>query len=563
MFHRRIKRSRTGGIYIAVLATALVVALLGMSAMIGQRLQNRMIGSQSDIRQAQLNANTAVELALLAMKLDTNWRTTYSNGNWFVQRSATSGTCTANVTDPIDGNLANSSDDPVVILGIGYSGEAEQRMKITVDPRKDPSQLLRDALEAAKIGAPLAGQATTLDWSAMFSQYQGTSISIGSLPTRTRSFSRNMSLNDGTTYWTRNLPNDVSSNYRGADGFDAGPAMGHSACLYVERNDWREGVANLLNVDLLKPATSYAVAFDLNPSFSGVLGNLQWTNFRIGLIVQYSDGTTDVASTFTSQVRGNLVGTSWTTVSGTLQTPTWSQQPRIAYLVINSKDSDGNHKDFYVDNLDFYETGAYFIHQKSLGPGVDQLYSGAPTNSQGLYSIDCQGNTLVIERSRILGTLLLINPGSNSRIENGPLVMSPFQAGYPALLVNGNFTIKLNNRALGETENSSSEQGIAANFNPTGMPYDFGFSSAAREDSDVNDIYPSEIGGLVAVSGNLAYSGSPRISGPAIVGGSLNNNGGTLRVEYQPESLLSPPPGFTTPYKYFRREASLQKAVAP
>ena len=95
-----IRNRRTGGVYIAVLGTALIVALLGMSALIGQRIQNRMLVASADIRQAQLNANTAVELALLTMKQDTNWRTTYSNGNWFVNRSTGAGTCTLNVIDP-------------------------------------------------------------------------------------------------------------------------------------------------------------------------------------------------------------------------------------------------------------------------------------------------------------------------------------------------------------------------------------------------------------------------------------------------------------------------------
>src|SRR3954453_3252704 len=97
MSRLRHKRLRTGGIYIAVLGTALVVALLGMSALIGQRLQNRMITASSDIRQAQLNANTAIELGLLAMKSDTNWRTTYSNGNFFATRGTNAGTCTLTV----------------------------------------------------------------------------------------------------------------------------------------------------------------------------------------------------------------------------------------------------------------------------------------------------------------------------------------------------------------------------------------------------------------------------------------------------------------------------------
>jgi len=35
----------------------------------------------------------AIELGLLAMKQDTNWRTTYTNGHWITNRSLTSGTC--------------------------------------------------------------------------------------------------------------------------------------------------------------------------------------------------------------------------------------------------------------------------------------------------------------------------------------------------------------------------------------------------------------------------------------------------------------------------------------
>src|SRR3954453_23118788 len=104
MSRLRHKRLRTGGIYIAVLGTAMIVALLGMSALIGQRLQNRMIVASGDIRQAQLNANTGVELGLLAMKQDTNWRSTYSNETCFLNRATNAGTCSlylGNVSDTL------------------------------------------------------------------------------------------------------------------------------------------------------------------------------------------------------------------------------------------------------------------------------------------------------------------------------------------------------------------------------------------------------------------------------------------------------------------------------
>ena len=107
----------------------MIIALLGMCALIGQRIENRLVVASTDIRQAQLNANTAVELAMLAMKQDTNWRTTYSNGNWFTNRSTGIGTARRTSSTPSTATLSSGADDPVVITGIGYSGGAEQRVK--------------------------------------------------------------------------------------------------------------------------------------------------------------------------------------------------------------------------------------------------------------------------------------------------------------------------------------------------------------------------------------------------------------------------------------------------
>src|SRR6478736_2364237 len=70
---RKYRSARDGGVYIAVLGSAIIIALLGMCALIGQRIENRLVTASTDIWQAQLNATTAVELALLAMKQDTSW----------------------------------------------------------------------------------------------------------------------------------------------------------------------------------------------------------------------------------------------------------------------------------------------------------------------------------------------------------------------------------------------------------------------------------------------------------------------------------------------------------
>jgi hypothetical protein len=244
-------------------------------------------------------------------------------------------------------------------------------------------------------------------------------------------------------------------------------------------------------------------------------------------------------------------------VSANLTAPSWSGNLEYAFIKIAGANFSSGA--FYVDDLTIREntTGA-LIYQQALGPGINTLYFGAPTNSQGIYWIDCGlSSRLIIERSRIRGTLLVLNPGNGSGIGAGPINWSPAVAGYPALLVhadtaaNANFSIQATNRVLSESENG-------ANYNPTGASSDdFG------QDTDMNENYSSEIRGLVAVENNLSYLNNGLIRGALVVGNDLTSTGGALEVAYQPDSLLNPPPGFSAANVYLRRPASAKKTVLP
>ena len=161
---------------------------------------------------------------------------------------------------------------------------------------------------------------------------------------------------------------------------------------------------------------------------------------------------------------------------------------------------------------------------------------------------------LIIERSRILGTLLVVNPGADSCVANGPISWSPAVAGYPALLVDADtatdadFSINATNRALSEKEN-----GVNLQSRPAPRTKSFG------QDADTNDIYRSAIRGLIAVRDDLTFQNRALVRGQVIVGDDLNNSSGELEVEYLPDSLLNPPPGFLAPYTYLRRPARFRK----
>jgi len=126
---------------------------------------------------------------------------------------------------------------------------------------------------------------------------------------------------------------------------------------------------------------------------------------------------------------------------------------------------------------------------------------GANLNGEGVYVIDCLGQQVVIAESRIVATIVLVNPASGSGVQNA-VNWEPAVANYPALLVDGSMRFEFDNTPL-------SEAAVKTNFNPAGTPY------LGSEDSDKKDEYPSLIKGLVYVSGDLTVHQTPTLQGRA------------------------------------------------
>jgi hypothetical protein len=165
--------------------------------------------------------------------------------------------------------------------------------------------------------------------------------------------------------------------------------------------------------------------------------------------------------------------------------------------------------------------------------------TGGPTDPQGIYVIDCQGQAITIRDCRIVGTLVLLNPGAGSTVQSS-VNWNPAVSNYPCLLVQGNISLRFTTTNLIE--------GTGINFNPQGIsppatatPYPWGSSNA---DNDITDSYPSEINGLCYVSGDVSTSNSPTFD-LLVVGGTLTCSN-QLSFNYDSIYLNSPPPGFYT-----------------
>lgn len=153
---------------------------------------------------------------------------------------------------------------------------------------------------------------------------------------------------------------------------------------------------------------------------------------------------------------------------------------------------------------------------------------GGALNSSGVYKIDCGGLSLTIEDSRIIGTLIVTN--TSGVTINSSVNMSPWESGYPALLVSGNLTIT--------TVPSDLLESSFRNFNPTGSPYN------GVTDSDTADRYPSMIQGIVYVTGGVTIQGTTTIVGALVSEGAIDiRSGSTVTLWRQ---ITGNPPGFTS-----------------
>ena len=157
------------------------------------------------------------------------------------------------------------------------------------------------------------------------------------------------------------------------------------------------------------------------------------------------------------------------------------------------------------------------------------------TNPLGIYVIDCAGQTINVKNVRVVGTLVILNPKSDSTVDN-QVNFAPAVANYPTLMVQGSITFAYDANTLNEA--------AGKNYNPPGTPYN-GVSNVTT-----NDTYPSVLNGLVYVSGNLTLKNNNTLGGPLIVGGTVTS-ANNLIVKYDSTYLINPPPGFfdTPPMK--------------
>lgn len=140
---------RRGAVYLAVLGAAMVVTIIGLSAMTVVRVEHLTGEADTDAVKARFAAESALELAILETRTNTLWRVTNPNGVWSANRTLGDAVYSTAGSDPYDANLANGVRDPVVIRGVGTRGQARHIAEVTLVDAGTTISALSSALAAA------------------------------------------------------------------------------------------------------------------------------------------------------------------------------------------------------------------------------------------------------------------------------------------------------------------------------------------------------------------------------------------------------------------------------
>lgn len=139
-----------GSIYLFVLASSLIITIIGMGSLFAVRVQSRSARTAEAATHVRLCAQSALELGLLMVTQDPNWRTTQANGHWLSGTSLGDATLSLEGIDPLDGDLTDNEYEPLVLTGTGQKGLARYKTQVTLVANVKALEALNTCVHAKK-----------------------------------------------------------------------------------------------------------------------------------------------------------------------------------------------------------------------------------------------------------------------------------------------------------------------------------------------------------------------------------------------------------------------------
>ena len=554
---------RRGAVYIVVLLSTLIVAATGLAALQLSRIQNATASGGNSFIEARTIARSAIDIGMLKIRNDPLWRTNLGNGVWVNNQALGEGTYSLTATDPIDNDVANGDNHPVILTGSGTVDGAtfKASVRLEVGPRSgsclevsmisggdstvDSATLTSDQTVTANGNYTGSGSSTV---NANVEAMSGVAGGTYTKTTTNRATAREMPdpatainyyLASGTAISYSDLPawsqTEILTNTTFETNVTGWVATGGTATLARSLVRSKSGLYSLL---VSGRSSNTAVAAQNIPVASLKSGN----KYDLWIPIFPTSATTASATlTLTSSGSGtqtfatdnkSLSANVWADLRKTI-TPTWTGTLTQATVSITINSNNNYHLDDPSLRDVTYSDNTYVIDRQVLSPSVNP-FGSQQTNPQGIYVINCGNKDVIVGHSRIVGTLVLVKPGAGSLIQ-GPVIWEPAVINYPALLTDTQLKIGFDSSA------GLDEVTLNINFNPPGTPYPY---AGGTSNTTLTESYPSKITGLLYTTKDWTFSGAPNIFGVVIADKTIKVNATSLNLNYGNTYLNDPPPGF-------------------
>ncbi len=129
-----MRRCEFGGIYVLVLATSVLVSLIGTAALLGQRVQRRQTATVDDAAMAERVSLSAMQLVLARLNQDSAWRTNHANNTWSARESLLEGSFRYKLRGGDVGATDPDRTLPVTLVVEAQVGVAQRTLRVLLRP---------------------------------------------------------------------------------------------------------------------------------------------------------------------------------------------------------------------------------------------------------------------------------------------------------------------------------------------------------------------------------------------------------------------------------------------
>jgi len=143
---------RRGSIYLATLGTAVIVTIIGLSALLVARVHRATAAAVEDATRARIAADCAVDVMIFRLAGQSDWRDVLENDVWTSEEIAGDATVSYKLVDEIDGDLSNDDTQPVRLYAKARVGRAVRICSVLLNPPDWDNILTNGDMESGTAG---------------------------------------------------------------------------------------------------------------------------------------------------------------------------------------------------------------------------------------------------------------------------------------------------------------------------------------------------------------------------------------------------------------------------